>query len=114
MKRGKVISFIRKTCALFAVCVCVFAAGYIFGVRQNVLGILSETRQSDVAANVTDGTFTAILSGRWIYVYDGTGALYDTVYVYTEYMTEDDKAALSDGLDFENEAEMRAFIEAFE
>lgn len=114
MKRGKFVSFVRKTCTLFAVCVCVFAAGYIFGMRRNVLGILSQTRESAAAANVSDGTFTAILSGRWIYVYDGAGALYDTVYVYTEYMTEEDKAALSDGVDFENEAEMLAFMKAFE
>ena len=46
--------------------------------------------------------------------YNTTGALCDTVYVYTEYMTEEDKAALSGDVEFENEAEMREFLDVFE
>jgi hypothetical protein len=114
MKRGKIFEGIRKICAVVSVCAIAFAAGYGFGVKQNVNNIIFDAKQKSAAARGSDGSYSAILSGKWIYIYDETGALCDSVYVYTEYMTEEDKAALSSGVEFESEAEMRAFMEGFE
>ncbi len=117
MKRGKFVSFIRKICALLVFCVCVFTAGYTVGLRGSINKYLSGVR-GDVQANAGaqgtgSGAYSAILSGKWIYVYNETGTLCDAVYVYTEYMTEEDKSALLEGLTFQSEAEMSAFIENF-
>ncbi len=117
MKRGKFVSFIRKFCALLVFCVCVFTAGYCMGLRGSINRLLSDARAgaqgSAEAQSVKNGGYSAILSGKWIYVYNGTGTLCDAVYVYTEYMREEDKTALSCGVDFESEAEMQAFIDGF-
>ncbi len=117
MKRGKFIAFIRKFCALFVFCVCVFTAGYTMGLRGSINRFLQSAR-GDVPANAGvqgegSGAYSAILSGKWIYVYNETGTLCDAVYVYTEYMTEEDKSALAGGLTFQSEAEMSAFMESF-
>ncbi len=117
MKRGKFVLFIRKFCALLVFCVCVFTAGYTVGLRGSINRYLQGARD-DVQANAgaqgaARGAYSAILSGKWIYVYNETGALYDAVYVYTEYMTEEDKSALAGGLTFQSEAEMSAFMENF-
>jgi hypothetical protein len=84
------------------------------GVKKSVETLVFDVHEKAAAAGKSDGGYSAILSGKWIYIYDERGSLCDTVYVYTEYMTEEDKAALSGGIDFENEAEMRKFIDAFE
>jgi len=98
-----------------SVCAITFAAGYGLGVKKNVESIIFDVQEKAASAKGgRAGGYSAILSGKWIYVYDETGALCDTVYVYTEYMTEEDKAALSGGLEFENEEEMREFIDVFE
>ena len=104
----------RKFCAGVGVCALFFAAGYGMGVKESVERLVFDVREKAAAAGKSDGGYSAILSGKWIYIYDETGALFDTVYVYTEYMTEEDKAALSGGIDFKNEDEMRAFIDVFE
>ena len=113
MKRGKFFERVRKLCAALGVCALIFAAGYGMGVKKSVEALVFDVREKAAAA-VKSGGYSAILSGKWIYIYDERGSLCDTVYVYTEYMTEEDKAALSGGIDFENEAEMRKFIDAFE
>lgn len=117
MKRGKFVSFIRKFCALLVFCVCVFTAGYCVGLRGSINRLLNDARAgvqtSNEAQNTGNGGYSAILSGKWIYVYNETGALCDAVYVYTEYMTEEDKTALSGGVEFANEAEMMEFMEGF-
>ena len=114
MKRGKFFANIRKFCVFASVCALFFAAGYGIGVKKSVDALLFDVREKASAAVKSDGGYSAILSGKWIYIYDERGSLYDTVYVYTEYMTEEDKAALSDGIEFANEAEMREFIDVFE
>jgi hypothetical protein len=114
MKRGKFFERVRKLCAALGVCALIFAAGYGMGVKKSVEALVFDVREKAAAAVKSDGGYSAILSGKWIYIYDETGALFDTVNVYTEYMTEEDKAALSGGIDFESEAEMRAFIDVFE
>jgi hypothetical protein len=86
------------------------------GLSQNIKGAFSEAAVKAVSTKVQTssvGGYSAILSGQWIYVYDGAGTFCDAVYVYTEYMTEEDKAALSGGVEFETEAEMREFIDGF-
>ena len=116
MKRGKFVSFIRKVCVLLVFSACVFSVGYSMGLSQNIKGAFSEAAVKAASAKVqtsTVGGYSAILSGQWIYVYDGAGTFCDAVYVYTEYMTEEDKAALSCGVEFETEAEMREFIDGF-
>ena len=113
MKRGKFFERVRKLCAALGVCALIFAAGYGMGVKKSVEALVFDVREK-AAAVKSDGGYSAILSGKWIYIYDERGSLCDTVYVYTEYMTEEDKAALSGGIDFENEAEMRKFIDAIE
>jgi hypothetical protein len=114
MKKGKILAFVRKSCALVSALAIAFAAGYGMGVKKSVENMLFKSNEKSAAAGKSDGGYSAILSGKWIYIYDETGALFDTVYVYTEYMTEEDKAALSGGVDFESEEEMRAFIDVFE
>ena len=116
MKRGKFVSFIRKICITLVFSVCIFTAGYGVGLSHNVKSVFSDITAKAASTNVQNaecGGYSAILSGKWIYVYNGTGTLCDAVYVYTEYMTEEDKAALSCGVEFETEAEMHEFIEGF-
>jgi len=114
MKKRKFFESVRKFCAGISICALFFAAGYGMGVKESVERLVFDVREKAAAAGKSDGGYSAILSGKWIYIYDETGALFDTVYVYTEYMTEEDKAALSGGIDFKNEDEMRAFIDVFE
>ena len=114
MKRGKFFVGVRKFFVLASVCALFFAAGYGMGVKKSVDALLFDVREKAAAAVKSDGGYSAILSGKWIYIYDERGSLCDTIYVYTEYMTEEDKAALSGGIDFKNEDEMRAFIDVFE
>jgi hypothetical protein len=114
MKNGKILAVIRKFCAMASICALTFAAGYGIGIKQNVQNIVFDVKEKVTSAQKTQGGYRAILSGKWIYIYDESGILCDTVYVYTEYMTEEDKAALSHGVEFENEEEMRAFIDVFE
>ena len=114
MKRGKIFGGIRKFCAVASICALTFAAGYGLGVKQNVQNVIFDVREKAASVKKPSGGYSAILSGKWIYIYDENGSLCDTVYVYTEYMTEEDKAALSGGIDFKNEEEMREFIDVFE
>lgn len=114
MKKGKKIEGIRKFFATVSVCAIAFASGYGFGIKQNVKNIVFDVQEKAASAQKSEGGYSAILSGKWIYIYNDMGALCDTVYVYTEYMTEEDKKALSDGVEFENEAEMREFLDVFE
>ena len=115
MKRGKIFSGIRRFCAMASICALTFAAGYGFGIKQNVEKLVFDVQEKAASVKAHEnGGFSAILSGKWIYIYDETGALYETVFVYTEYMTEEDKNALSRGVEFKNEEEMRAFIDVFE
>ena len=114
MKSGEKFAGIRKFFALASVCALTFAAGYGIGIKQNVQSIIFDVQEKASSTKTAHGGYSAILSGKWIYIYDETGALCDTVYVYTEYMTDEDKAALSDGVEFKNEEEMRAFIDVFE
>ena len=114
MKKGKIFAAIRKFCAFASVCALFFAAGYGMGVRKSVEMLVFDTREKASVIKTENGGYSAILSGKWIYIYDERGSLYDTVYVYTEYMTEEDKAALSGGVEFASEAEMREFIDVFE
>ena len=114
MKRGKILAAIKKICVLASALAIAFAAGYGFGVKKSVESIFSEVREKAAVTKEGSGGYSAILSGKWIYIYDETGSLYDTIYVYTEYMTEEDKAALSCGVEFANEKEMREFIDVFE
>ncbi len=117
MKRGKFTAFVRKFCALSVFCICVFTAGYCVGMRGSINSFLSGTRanvqQNSGTPSGGNGGYSAILSGKWIYVYNETGTLCDAVYVYTEYMTEEDRTALSCGVEFKNEAEMLSFLENF-
>ena len=114
MKKGKILAFVRKSCALVSALAIAFAAGYGMGVKKSVEALVFDVNEKAVASKKSDGGYSAILSGEWIYIYDDMGALYKTVYVYTDYMTEKDKAELSSGIDFANEAEMHAFIAVFE
>ena len=114
MKRGKILAAIKKICALASALAIAFAAGYGLGFKKSVESLVFDVREKAAVTKKENGGYSAILSGKLIYIYDETGALYDTVYVYTEYMTEEDKAALSSGVEFENEEEMREFIEVFE
>ena len=114
MKHGKKLAGIRKVCVMVSICALMFAAGYGLGIKQNVQSVIFDVHEKSELSKTPRGGYSAILSGKWIYIYDETGALCDTVYVYTEYMTEEDKAALSGGIDFKNEEEMRAFIDVFE
>jgi hypothetical protein len=114
MKSGKFFAGLRKFCAAASVCALFFAAGYGIGVKKSVEKLVFDVQEKAAAAGKRDGGYSAILSGKWIYIYDERGSLCDTVYVYTEYMTEEDKAALSSGIDFKSEAEMRKFIDDFE
>ena len=112
MKKGKIFAAIRKFCVLVSICALFFAVGYGMGVKKSVETLVFDVNEKSVASKKSGG-YSAILSGEWIYIYDDMGALYKTVYVYTDYMTEKDKAELSDGIDFANEAEMHAFISVF-
>ncbi len=114
MKRGKFFAGVRKFCVIGSICALFFAAGYGMGVKKSVEKLVFDVREKAAVAGKSDSGYSAILSGKWIYIYDEYGSLCDTVYVYTEYMTEEDKAALSRGIDFKNEAEMREFIDVFE
>lgn len=114
MKRGKFFAGVRKFCAGASVCALFFAAGYGIGVKESVERLVFDVREKAAVTKNENGGYSAILSGKWIYIYDENGALYDTIYVYTEYMTEEDKAALSHGVEFASEAEMREFIDVFE
>jgi hypothetical protein len=114
MKKGNFFAAIRKFCVLASICALFFAAGYGMGVKKSVEALVFDVNEKAVASKKSDGGYSAILSGEWIYIYDDMGALYKTVYVYTDYMTEKDKAELSNGIDFANEAEMHAFITVFE
>jgi hypothetical protein len=90
-----------------------FAAGYGIGVKKSVEKLVFDVQEKAAAAGKRDGGYSAILSGKWIYIYDERGSLCDTVRVRTEYMTQEDKSALSSGIDFKSEEEMREFMEAF-
>ena len=113
MKRGKFFSSVRKFCVIGSICALFFAVGYGMGVKKSVENLVFDVHKK-AAAGKSDGGYSAILSGKWIYIYDERGSLYNTVRVRTEYMTQEDKAALSSGIDFKSEAEMREFIEVFE
>ena len=115
MKRGKIFGVVRKICTVISLCVLAFAIGYGACIKQNLQNAIFDVQEKAASTKPsTVGGYSAILSGEWIYVYDETGALCKAVYVYTEYMTDEDKAALSHGVEFENEEEMRAFIDVFE
>ena len=58
--------------------------------------------------------YSAILSEGQIHVYDAYGALFDTVNAYSEFLTEDDRELLSNGLDFYSEEELESFMNDFE
>lgn len=113
MKLGNKISFVKRACTVLICSSCFFVAGYYLGARQNINGFMREIRSNTYTANEENGVYTAILSGKWIYVYNGNGALEDAVYVYSEYLTEEDKTALSNGVEFESAEKMRDFIKAF-
>ena len=114
MKKGKIFERIRKFCTFASICALFFAAGYGIGVKKSVESLVFDVREKSAVSKTENGGYSAMLSGKWIYIYDERGSLYDTVYVYTEYMKEEDKAALSHGVEFANEAEMREFLDVFE
>ena len=113
MKLGNKISFVKRVCTVLICSSCFFVAGYYLGTRQSINGFMREIRSNTYVANEESGYYTAILSGKWIYVYNSRGALEDAVYVFSEYMTEEDKTALSNGVEFESAEKMRNFINAF-
>jgi hypothetical protein len=113
MKKRKNISLVKKLCVLFVCSVSVFSAGFYFGARNVALRSSLNAAQKQSSAENSEAPYTVILSSKWLYVYDGTGALHDSVYVYSEYLTDEDKNALSNGVEFESAEKMIEFMKGF-
>lgn len=128
MERSKLASGVIGFFIFLVLVVSILTMSLCLGIRRNVKAAIFGTQGSDVAvmAGLEGGgtqagneeepqvLYSAILTDGEIYVYDAYGAVYDTVKSYAEFLTEGDKALLSDGLDFYSEEELESFMNDFE
>ena len=128
MERGKFASSFAVFFIFLVLVVSVLTMSLCLGIKRSVKNALmgSEDQALQVMAGVDSATgttevadipraiFSAILSQGQIYIYDVYGKLYGTVNAHAEFLTEIDRALLSDGVDFYSEEELRSFINDFE
>jgi hypothetical protein len=128
MERGKFASSFAAFFIFLVLVVSLLTMSLCLGIKRSVKNALmgSEGQDLQVMAGVDSATgttevadipraiFSAILSQGQIYIYDVYGKLYGTVNAHAEFLTEIDRALLSDGVDFYSEEELRSFINDFE
>jgi hypothetical protein len=128
MERGKFASSFAAFFIFLVLVVSLLTMSLCLGIKRSVKNALmgSEGQDLQVMASVDSATgttevadipraiFSAILSQGQIYIYDVYGKLYGTVNAHAEFLTEIDRALLSDGVDFYSEEELRSFINDFE
>lgn len=128
MERGKFASSFAAFFIFLVLVVSLLTMSLCLGIKRSVKNALmgSEGEDLQVMAGVDSATgttevadipraiFSAILSQGQIYIYDVYGKLYGTVNAHAEFLTEIDRALLSDGVDFYSEEELRSFINDFE
>ena len=115
VERSKLTGGIMGFFVLIVLVICIMTMSLCIGIKKSVKNVVAaKTDDMEVMATKEPAVYSAVLSGGKIYIYDAVGNIERIISAYAEFLTAEDRALLSRGIEFYSEEEMLAFMNDFD